>query len=50
MVWWQWLALGLVLVALEMAASRGVYILFFCLAGIVLAGLRVAGFCATDRD
>ena len=30
--WWHWLALGLVLVALEMAAAGGFYIIFFGIA------------------
>jgi membrane protein implicated in regulation of membrane protease activity len=41
MVWWQWLALGLVLVALEMAATGGFYVIFFGIAAIVIAALRV---------
>ena len=41
MVWWQWLALGLVLVALEMAATGGFYVIFFGIAAIVIAALQV---------
>jgi membrane protein implicated in regulation of membrane protease activity len=41
MVWWQWLALGLVLVALEMAAAGGFYVIFFGIAAIAIAALRV---------
>jgi inner membrane protein len=41
MVWWQWLALGLVLVALEMAAAGGFYVIFFGIAAIVISALRV---------
>jgi membrane protein implicated in regulation of membrane protease activity len=40
--WWHWLALGLLLVALEMAASGGFYIIFFGIAAIAIALLRVA--------
>ena len=41
--WWQWLALGLILVALEMAASGGFYIIFFGVSAIALAILRLVG-------
>ena len=40
MTWWQWLVVGLVLVALEMAAAGGFYIIFFGIAAIAIAGLR----------
>jgi membrane protein implicated in regulation of membrane protease activity len=39
--WWQWLVVGLVLVALEMAAAGGFYIIFFGVAAIAIAGLRL---------
>lgn len=32
MAWWHWLVLGLVLVALEMAAAGGFYVIFFGIA------------------
>jgi membrane protein implicated in regulation of membrane protease activity len=41
MTWWQWLIVGLVLVALEMAAAGGFYIIFFGIAAIAIAGLRL---------
>ncbi len=41
-LWWHWLALGLILVALELAASGGFYIIFFGIAAIAIAMLRVA--------
>ena len=41
--WWHWLALGLILVALELAASGGFYIIFFGIAAIAISGLRVLG-------
>jgi inner membrane protein len=44
MMWWHWLLIGLVLVALEMAASGGFYIIFFGVAALLIAGLLVAGF------
>ena len=46
MLWWHWLLLGLVLTALELAASGGFYIIFFGIAAIivaVLALLEIAG-------
>jgi len=41
MLWWHWLVLGLILVALEMAASGGFYVIFFGVAAIAIAGLRL---------
>lgn len=41
MYWWHWLVLGLLLVALEMAASGGFYVIFFGVAAIAIAGLRL---------
>lgn len=43
LLWWHWLALGLILVALEMAASGGFYVIFFGVAAIAIAGLRLVG-------
>jgi len=37
--WWHWLALGLVLVALELAVAGGFYILFFGVAAIIVSAL-----------
>jgi inner membrane protein len=37
MLWWHWLLLGLVLTALEMAASGGFYIVFFGVAAVIVA-------------
>ncbi|HYT68910.1 MAG TPA: NfeD family protein [Vicinamibacterales bacterium] len=42
-VWWYWLALGLVLIALELAASGGFYIIFFGVAAVLISGLTVIG-------
>jgi inner membrane protein len=39
--WWHWLAIGLILVALEMAASGGFYVIFFGIAAIAIAALRL---------
>lgn len=39
-LWWHWLALGLVLVLLELAAPGGFYVVFFGLAAMVV-GLLV---------
>jgi len=41
MTWWHWLALGLILVALEMAASGGFYVIFFGIAAIAIGGLHL---------
>jgi membrane protein implicated in regulation of membrane protease activity len=41
MLWWHWLILGLVLVALELAASGGFYVIFFGVAALVVGGLRL---------
>ncbi len=37
MLWYHWLLLGVVLIALEMAASGGFYIIFFGVAAVVIA-------------
>jgi inner membrane protein len=39
--WWQWLALGLILVTLELASSGGFYIVFFGVAAIAVSLLRL---------
>jgi inner membrane protein len=39
--WWHWLVLGLILVALEMAASGGFYVIFFGIAALAIGGLRL---------
>jgi membrane protein implicated in regulation of membrane protease activity len=43
MTWWYWLALGLVLIALEMVSSGGFYIIFFGVAAVIVAGLAGSG-------
>jgi inner membrane protein len=43
MAWWNWLLLGLVLVALEMASSGGFYIIFFGVAALIVAALAATG-------
>jgi inner membrane protein len=43
MEWWHWLALGLILVALEMAASGGFYVIFFGIAAIAIGALHLFG-------
>jgi membrane protein implicated in regulation of membrane protease activity len=42
MLWWHWLLLGVVLIAMEMAASGGFYIIFFGIAAVVVALLALA--------
>jgi membrane protein implicated in regulation of membrane protease activity len=39
--WWHWLALGLVVIALELAVAGGFYILFFGVAAIVVSALSL---------
>lgn len=41
--WWHWLALGLILVAAELAAAGGFYIIFFGIAAIVISALDLLG-------
>ena len=41
MQWWHWLALGLILVALEMAATGGFYVIFFGVAAIAIGALHL---------
>jgi membrane protein implicated in regulation of membrane protease activity len=43
MLWWHWLVLGLVLIALEMAAAGGFYIIFFGVAAVIIALLQLLG-------
>lgn len=40
LLWWHWLALGLILVALEMAASGGFYVIFFGVAALAIGALH----------
>jgi len=40
-LWWHWFAVGLVLVALELAVSGGFYIIFFGVAAIAISLLRL---------
>jgi membrane protein implicated in regulation of membrane protease activity len=41
MQWWHWLAVGLILIALEMAASGGFYVIFFGIAALAIGGLHL---------
>jgi hypothetical protein len=43
MAWWHWLVIGLVLVALEMAASGGFYVIFFGVAALAIGALHLFG-------
>jgi inner membrane protein len=40
MLWWHWLVIGVVLVALELAASGGFYVIFFGIAALAIAALH----------
>jgi membrane protein implicated in regulation of membrane protease activity len=41
MEWWHWLVVGIILIALEMAAAGGFYVIFFGIAALVVGGLRL---------
>ena len=41
MQWWHWLLVGLILVALELAASGGFYVIFFGIAALAIGGLHL---------
>ena len=41
--WWHWLVLGLLLVAIEMAASGGFYVIFFGIAALIIGVLALLG-------
>jgi len=41
MQWWHWLLIGLILVALEMAASGGFYVIFFGIAALAIGALHL---------
>jgi membrane protein implicated in regulation of membrane protease activity len=43
LLWWHWFVLGLVLVATEMAAAGGFYVIFFGIAALVVGALDLAG-------
>jgi membrane protein implicated in regulation of membrane protease activity len=46
MSWWHWIVVGMILIALEMAASGGFYVIFFGIAAIaigILHALDLAG-------
>jgi len=42
-LWWHWLALGLVLAAAEMASAGGFYIIFFGVGAVVVGILSAMG-------
>jgi len=41
--WWHWLVLGLLLIALELAASGGFYIIFFGIAAVIISLMVALG-------
>jgi len=43
MAWWHWLVVGLALVALEVAAAGGFYVIFFGIAALLIASLHLMG-------
>ena len=40
MVWWHWLVIGLILIALEIAMSGGFYVIFFGIAALAIGALH----------
>ena len=42
-LWWHWLMLGLVLIAAELAAAGGFFIIFFGIAAVIVGLLDSAG-------
>jgi inner membrane protein len=43
MSWWIWVALGLVLAAIELATPGGIFIIFFGIAALAVGGLTLTG-------
>jgi membrane protein implicated in regulation of membrane protease activity len=43
MSWWIWVALGLVLAAIELATPGGLFIIFFGIAALVVGALTLTG-------
>jgi membrane protein implicated in regulation of membrane protease activity len=43
MSWWIWVALGLVLAAIELATPGGIFIIFFGIAALAVGALTLAG-------
>jgi membrane protein implicated in regulation of membrane protease activity len=47
MSWWIWVALGLVLTAIELATPGGFFIIFFGIAALAVGALTLTGIVAT---
>ena len=47
MSWWIWVALGLVLAAIELATPGGLFIIFFGIAALAVGALTLAGLIAS---
>jgi membrane protein implicated in regulation of membrane protease activity len=43
MLWWYWIVLGLVLVALELATPGGFFVIFFAIAALAVGALALVG-------
>jgi membrane protein implicated in regulation of membrane protease activity len=43
MTWWLWIALGLVLAAIELATPGGIFIIFFGIGALVVGALALTG-------
>jgi membrane protein implicated in regulation of membrane protease activity len=43
LLWWHWLALGLILIAVELSVAGGFYVMFFGLAALAVGALSLLG-------
>lgn len=43
MLWWYWVVLGLVLVAIELATPGGFFVIFFAIAALAVGSLTLVG-------
>ena len=48
MIWWYWILLGLVLLAIELATPGGFFFIFFAISGLVIGLLEVIGLVEVD--
>jgi len=48
MIWWYWVLLGLVLLAVELATPGGFFFIFFAVAGLVIGLLELMGIVEAD--
>jgi membrane protein implicated in regulation of membrane protease activity len=48
MIWWYWVVLGLVLMALELATPGGFFVVFFGVSALLVGLLELAGIATAD--